>query len=100
MDSSGKVVRKYASNDPAPPPDPELAIPAYWLRPPMLLSSKAGFHRFLWDMHLSPVPGIKPEYPIAAVYKNTAPAANFAVGHAGEIHGGAHCRMASATRGT
>ena len=75
LDSSGKLVRKYASNDPAPPPDPELAIPAYWLRPPMLLSSKAGFHRFLWDIHLSPVPGIKPEYPIAAVYKNTAPAA-------------------------
>ena len=75
LDSSGKVVRKYASNDPAPPPDPELAIPAYWLRPPMLLSNKAGFHRFLWDIHLSPVPGIQPQYPIAAVYENTPPVA-------------------------
>ena len=75
LDSSGKVVRKYASNDPVPPPDPELAIPAYWLRPPQVLSDKAGFHRFLWDVHLQPVPGIKPEYPIAAVYENTAPVA-------------------------
>ena len=75
LDSSGKLLRKYASNDPVPPPDPQLAIPAYWLRPPQVLSGKAGFHRFLWDVHLQPVPGIKPEYPIAAVYKNTAPVA-------------------------
>ena len=30
-------------------------------------------HRFLWDMHYAPVPGEKPSYPIAAVYRNTAP---------------------------
>jgi hypothetical protein len=75
LDSSGKLVRKYSSNDPVPPPDPELAIPAYWLRPPQVLSSKAGFHRFVWDVHLAPIPGVQAEYPIAAVYKNTAPAA-------------------------
>jgi len=74
LDSSGKLVRKYASNDPVPPPDPQLSIPSYWLRPPQVLSSKAGFHRFLWDVHLPPVAGIPPEYPIAAVYENTAPA--------------------------
>ena len=50
-----------------------LGIPAYWLRPPERLSAAAGFHRFVWDMHYPPVPGIKPEYPISAVYKNTAP---------------------------
>jgi photosystem II stability/assembly factor-like uncharacterized protein len=74
LNSGGKLVRRYASNDPLPPPDPELAIPAYWLRPPQKLSNAAGFHRFLWDMHLPPVPGIKADYPIAAVYRNTAPA--------------------------
>jgi photosystem II stability/assembly factor-like uncharacterized protein len=73
LDSSGKLVRKYASNDPVPPPNPELPIPTYWLRPPQVLSGKAGFHRFLWDVHLAPVPGMAPMYPIAAVYKNTAP---------------------------
>ena len=30
-------------------------------------------HRFLWDFHLEPVPGVPPQYPISAVYKNTAP---------------------------
>ena len=74
LDSTGKLVRRYSSNDPLPPPDPELAIPAYWLRPPQKLSNEAGFHRFLWDLHYPPVPGIKPEYPIAAIYENTAPA--------------------------
>jgi hypothetical protein len=50
-----------------------LAIPAYWVRPPQVLSNAAGMHRFLWDLHYPPVPGIRPEYPIAAVPHNTAP---------------------------
>ena len=45
------------------------------MRPPQHLSNQPGFHRFVWDVRYSPIPGIKPEYPIAAVYKNTAPAA-------------------------
>ncbi|MGC2111523.1 MAG: glycoside hydrolase [Candidatus Korobacteraceae bacterium] len=73
-DSSGKTVRRFSSADPVPPPDPELSIPSYWLRPPQTLSSASGFHRFVWDMHYAPVAGIRPEYPIAAVYENTAPA--------------------------
>jgi len=43
------------------------------VRPPKGLSSAKGMHRFLWDMHYPPVPGEKPSYPIAAVYRNTAP---------------------------
>ena len=74
MDEAGNLVRRYSSADPVPQPDPELPIPAYWLRPPQSLSSAAGFHRFLWDMHYPPVPGIKPDYPISAVPHNTAPA--------------------------
>jgi hypothetical protein len=50
-----------------------LAIPTYWVRPPQVLSNAAGMHRFLWDMHYAPTPGLHPEYPIAAVYRNTAP---------------------------
>ena len=72
-DSAGKAVRRYSSSDPVPPPDPTLEIPSYWVRPPQKLSSDAGMHRFLWDMHFPPVPGIRPEYPIAAVPHNTAP---------------------------
>ena len=32
-------------------------------------------HRFLWDMHYTPLTGIEPEYPIAAIYRNTPPRA-------------------------
>ncbi len=74
LDSSGGLVRRYSSADPVPPHDPELPIPSYWLRPPQTLPSAVGLHRFVWDMHYAPVPGIKPEYPIAAVPENTAPA--------------------------
>ena len=30
-------------------------------------------HRLLWDMHYTPIAGIEPSYPIAAIYRNTAP---------------------------
>lgn len=73
-DSTGAVVRRYASDDPAPADEPLLNIPPYWIRPPQKLSAETGTHRFLWDLHYKPVPGVAPNYPIAAVYKNTAPA--------------------------
>ena len=73
LDSSGKSVRRFSTADPVPQIDPQLEIPSYWLRPPHPLASNAGFHRFVWDMHYARVPGIKPEYPIAAVPWNTVP---------------------------
>jgi photosystem II stability/assembly factor-like uncharacterized protein len=73
LDSSGKLVRHYSTADPVPQLNPDLDIPAYWVRPPHPLASNAGFHRFFWDMHDSRVPGVKPEYPIAAVPWNTPP---------------------------
>ena len=54
--------------------DPMLDIPKYWVRPPQVLSGEAGMHRFLWDMHYSPTPGLKPLYPMQAVVHDTAPA--------------------------
>ena len=72
-DGKGNVVRRFSSDDPIPPIDPELNIPTYWIRPPQTLGNRPGLHRFLWDMHYPPVPGIEPEYPISAVYRNTAP---------------------------
>jgi hypothetical protein len=74
-DETGQLVRRYSSNDPLPPPDPTLNIPLYWIRPPQKLGTEPGIHRFLWDMHYAPVPGLQPQYPIAAIYRNTAPAA-------------------------
>jgi photosystem II stability/assembly factor-like uncharacterized protein len=73
-DAAGKTIRTYSSDDPVPPPDPKLAIPRYWVRPPQVLAATPGLHRFLWDMHLAPIPGVQAEYPISAVPHNTAPA--------------------------
>ncbi len=73
LDSAGVLLRRYSSADPVSPPDPMLNIPAYWVRPPQALSAAAGMHRFLWDMHYPPVAGIRPSYPISAVYRNTPP---------------------------
>lgn len=73
-DANGGVVRRYSSRDALPPIDPNsLKIPPYWVRPPRPLSAAPGLHRFLWDMHYAPIPGVEPEYPIAAIYRNTAP---------------------------
>ena len=72
-DAQGQTVRRYSSTDPVPTVDPAMAIPPYWLRPAQKLASHAGLHRFLWDLHLDPVPGVAPQYPIAAIFKNTAP---------------------------
>jgi hypothetical protein len=72
-DRAGKTVRKYSSADKLDPFNPMLDIPTYWVRPPQALSAAAGVHRFLWDMHYAPLPGVESEYPIAAVPHNTAP---------------------------
>jgi photosystem II stability/assembly factor-like uncharacterized protein len=72
-DSTGALVRRYSSDDPVPADDPQLNIPPYWVRPPHKLSAERGLHRFLWDLHYKPVPGVPPQYPIAAVFRNTAP---------------------------
>jgi len=75
-DSNGQSVRKYSSADTPIEANPKrLRIPTYWIRPPQSLSTKAGMHRFLWDLHYTPVPGVEPEFPISATYRNTAPAA-------------------------
>ena len=72
-DETGQVVRRYSSADPVPTPEPALSIPPYWVRPPQRLASEPGLHRFLWDLHYAPVPNLQPQYPIAAVYRNTSP---------------------------
>jgi hypothetical protein len=75
-DAKGESVRKYSSADVPVEANPKrLKIPSYWIRPPRSLSTKAGLHRFLWDMHYTPVPHVEPEFPMTATYRNTAPAA-------------------------
>jgi len=70
-DAAGKLVRTYSSND-LPITIPPGNVPLYWIRPQQILSAAAGQHRFLWDMHYTPLNTV-PSFPIAAINHNTAP---------------------------
>ncbi len=73
-DRKGQPVRKYSSADAPVEANPKrLRIPSYWIRPFRSVSATAGMHRFFWDVHYTPVPGIEPEFPMHATYRNTAP---------------------------
>ena len=77
----GRVVRRYTSTDPVTA-IPELGaapVPLYWYGQPQSLSTKAGMHRFIWDVHYQPLTagaagGGRGGLPIQAVPRRTAPA--------------------------
>jgi len=70
-DSKGKLIRHFNSKD-TMYKIPPVNIPLYWIRPQQILSAEKGAHRFIWDLHYERL-NITPSYPIAAIYKNTAP---------------------------
>ena len=70
-DAAGTVVRQYRSDE-KPYTIPDVNLPAYWIRPQQMLSATAGSHRFMWDMHYTPL-ALPPSYPIAAIYRQTTP---------------------------
>jgi photosystem II stability/assembly factor-like uncharacterized protein len=74
LDKNNNPVRTYSSRDTmySIPPN---NVPPYWIRPQEILSGKAGYHRFVWDLHYQPLPQA-PSFPIAAIYQNTAPEPN------------------------
>jgi len=72
-DSKGAVLRRYASSDPVPTPDPKLKIPRYWVKQPQPLAAEPGLHRFCWDLHVEPLKEVEPAYPMTAVFQKTAP---------------------------
>ncbi len=51
LDSEGKLVRRFASNDELRKTDPkDVEFPMQWVRDPQPLSAEAGMHRFVWDL--------------------------------------------------
>jgi photosystem II stability/assembly factor-like uncharacterized protein len=66
FDSTGALVRKYASTDTAPPIRDDGNVPRYWIRPTAILSGAAGMHRFFWDFRY-PTPPVSQSYPISGV---------------------------------
>jgi photosystem II stability/assembly factor-like uncharacterized protein len=72
VDDRGKLVRRYASDDRPERIDPRtLSVSAEWVRPPQVLSAKAGAHRFVWDLHYPPPDGPR-QVPMTAIYHDTA----------------------------
>jgi hypothetical protein len=71
--AAGKVIRSYSSEDPMLDPDPavdpavydrvcektpaapDCGLPLYWPAPQQRLSTRAGLHRFTWDMRYQPI---------------------------------------------
>ncbi|MEP7269285.1 MAG: glycoside hydrolase [Saprospiraceae bacterium] len=71
VDSKGNVVRSYSNKDTLYTITKN-NVPQYWIRPQQILSDALGSHRFLWDMHYTPL-NVPPSFPIGATYMNTAP---------------------------
>jgi len=74
LDGQGKLVRKFSDADKREPSAEELAkelIPQYWIRKPKRLSTDAGMHRWVWDLHYPAPRAPRSEYPIAAVPGDT-----------------------------
>ncbi|HEX9293504.1 MAG TPA: hypothetical protein VF873_07445 [Gemmatimonadales bacterium] len=73
VEAGGRVIRTYASDEPVVDPDPALdprsydrvcranpaaadcGLPLYWPAPQTRLSTRAGLHRFTWDMRYQPI---------------------------------------------
>ena len=74
LDGQGKVVRSFSSADKPSISQEDLQkqlIPLYWVRPSSQLSTDAGMHRWVWDLHENPPISNRHDYPIAAVPHDT-----------------------------
>jgi hypothetical protein len=74
LDSGKRVVRRYSSADKPDISEDELRkqlIPLYWVRQPRQLSTAAGMHRWVWDLHYPTPAATRHDYPIAAIPHDT-----------------------------
>ncbi len=74
LDARGKLVRRYSSADRLEVTEEKLQkqlIPLYWIRMPKMLSTEAGMHRWVWDLHYPAPVSTEHGYPIAAIPGDT-----------------------------
>jgi photosystem II stability/assembly factor-like uncharacterized protein len=72
-DARGRVVRRFASDDPPQPVDPaSLEVPAWWIAPPVRPAASAGAHRFVWDLR-APKPRVLETGPTIAAIPHDTP---------------------------
>jgi photosystem II stability/assembly factor-like uncharacterized protein len=72
LDSSGKLVRRFASDDnPEPIHEKDLNVPTYWVRQERILPASAGMHRWTWDLRYPRPKTMESDYPISAIPHDT-----------------------------
>jgi hypothetical protein len=74
LDAQGHLVRRFTNTDKPDITEEELQkqlIPLYWVRMPRQLSTAAGMHRWVWDLHYPAPASTRHEYPISAVPHDT-----------------------------
>jgi photosystem II stability/assembly factor-like uncharacterized protein len=74
LDSAGKLLRRYSSEDPVSPTAEELRtnlIPPYWPKVRGPLPTTTGMHRWVWDLRETTPTATHYEYPISAVPHRT-----------------------------
>ncbi len=74
MDAQGHLVRRFSSTDKPDATEEELQkqlIPLYWVRERRQLSTHAGMHRWVWDLHYPAPASTRHDYPIAAIPHDT-----------------------------
>jgi photosystem II stability/assembly factor-like uncharacterized protein len=74
LDAHGQPVREFSSDDKPDVTEADLKkqlIPLYWLRPFRALSSEAGMHRWVWDLHYRAPDSPRHDYPISAIPGDT-----------------------------
>jgi photosystem II stability/assembly factor-like uncharacterized protein len=72
LDAGGRTVRRFASTDVPEPVDADkLALPTTWIRPPQVLATGPGLHRFVWDLHEAPPDALDRQFPISAIVHDT-----------------------------
>jgi photosystem II stability/assembly factor-like uncharacterized protein len=70
LDGHQRVLRRFASTDPTPPPADAGNAPWYWFRPASAPATAAGLQRFTWDLHYAR-PTSECALPISATPYNT-----------------------------
>jgi len=71
LDGTGRTIRSLSSTDVAPPIDPEITVPTYWVRIPHAPPASAGDHRVVWDLHETTPHAVDADYPISAIVHDT-----------------------------
>ena len=72
-DANGKTLRRFATDQPEPAVKAERYFAESWTPEPEHLSTKAGSHRFTWNLHLPRPRAVNYGYSIAAVVEEGTP---------------------------